>query len=98
MVSHMIVLPEEFEPTFYDGYFWNTANKKLYSIKVDGVLIPLKRKEAKEWFWKYPKVFPGDWYEVSVRGKRKIYPVVNLEQIKPTGDRVFYEIKVREKR
>jgi hypothetical protein len=38
----MITLPPPFVAIKYPGYFWNTEDKQLYSIKVSGELRPLK--------------------------------------------------------
>ena len=63
----MIVFPPEFVPTRYPGYFWNTAEKKLYSIKVTGELRPLKFDKGGCFFGK--NIQPG--YRVSVKGERR---------------------------
>ena len=39
----MITLPPEFTATKYPGYFWNTRTRSLFSIKVTGVLRPIKK-------------------------------------------------------
>jgi hypothetical protein len=37
----MVVMPDEFVATRYPGYFWNTDDQKLYSIKVTGTKYTL---------------------------------------------------------
>lgn len=37
----MVILHPRFIPINYPGYFWDTESKRLYSIKVEGVLRPL---------------------------------------------------------
>jgi len=38
----MVTLPKEFVATRYPGYFFNTKDDQLYSMKIDGVLKPLR--------------------------------------------------------
>lgn len=42
----MVILPPPFVKTKYEGYFWNLSDKKLYSLKIDGVLKPLKAQRG----------------------------------------------------
>jgi hypothetical protein len=42
----MVTLPAEFVAIKYPGYFWNTKELTLYSIKMLGVLRPVKRQNA----------------------------------------------------
>ena len=58
----MIQFPEYFIPTKYNGYFWNTNDMHLYSIK-SGVLKPIKL--GKKW-----KQHP-ECYQVSIKGERR---------------------------
>lgn len=39
----MVTLPPEFIAIKWAGYFWNTVDKTLYSVKITGTLKPLKR-------------------------------------------------------
>jgi hypothetical protein len=59
----MVVFPKEFVAIKYPGYFWNTEDKRLYSIKVTGELRPLYLKPA------YMSHSKG--YAVSVKGKKR---------------------------
>jgi hypothetical protein len=61
----MVTLPPEFTATRYPGYFWNTKDNRLYSIKVAGVLRPLVRQRAN----RYNDGFAG--YNVSVKGEKR---------------------------
>lgn len=81
----MIVLPEEFEPTRWPGYFWNTSNKKLYSCK-SGVLKALKQYPGNSYF-------PLPHYQVSINGKSKTACVYELLRIKPSAVRVKFPVQ-----
>jgi len=61
----MVTLPKEFVATKYPGYFWNLTDLKLYSMKVTGILRPLKFEEANHW----NHGVAG--YKVSVNGKKR---------------------------
>ncbi len=68
----MITLPKQLTATKYPGYFWDTEEHKLYSIKVGGVLKHLKVIN----FGKLQHFVYGAWrmdcdkwlYRVSVEG------------------------------
>lgn len=86
----MIVLPIEFVPSKYPGYFWNTESQTLFSVKVDGVL--------KEIQISHPNNFnnlnqPG--YRVSVKGKRKFLPLSYLKTLRATTSVDVYPVKGR---
>lgn len=73
----MITFPPEFVATRFPGYFWNVSEKKLYSIKVSGVLRPLVRRKKNKWYhW-------GDHYTVSVEGKKRYMSADRLEKLTP---------------
>lgn len=38
----MITFPDGFVATRFPGYFWNTTDEKLYTMKVTGVLRPMR--------------------------------------------------------
>jgi hypothetical protein len=63
----MVTFPDNFVATKYPGYFWHIPTQALYSIKVDGVLTPLKITGPNHW---------NNWYEpgyrISVKGVRKV--------------------------
>lgn len=61
----MITFPDGFVATKFPGYFWNTADEKLYTMKVTGVLRPMRIS--------YPAPYEVDGqpsYRVSVNGVR----------------------------
>lgn len=70
----MIIFPVGFTPTKYDGYFWHTINKKLYSIK-SGVLREIK--------YTRPNRFNHftDGYRVSVNGNRRVLELRYLNSL-----------------
>lgn len=76
----MVVLPPEFVATRYPGYFWNTSDKKLYSIKVTGELRPLKYSKGGTFYGH--TVMPG--YHISHNGMRRTLPLNYLMPLKPT--------------
>ena len=76
----MITLPEQMTAVpKYPGYFWHVDEEQLYSIKVDGVLKPLKKQYSLGYFkgmnqqhhaalW---ASFDEYFYRISHKGKRK---------------------------
>ncbi len=68
----------------YPGYFWNTEEKKLYSMKVDGILKPLRQYvytdvAARHMF--RPRMFIGDkYYTIYQKSKRKTVIVHEIER------------------
>lgn len=82
----MVRLPEEFIATKFPGYFFNTANKTLYSLKVSGELRALPLHKPSHWNrLKTPA------YRVSVKGNRRVYLQVELERLaaKPRQDEII---------
>lgn len=73
----MVVLPSEFVATKYPGYFWNTMEKALYSIKVTGELK--KMVYHKGGYFYGHKVDPG--YRVSHKGERRLYTMDYLNSL-----------------
>ena len=77
----MIVFPPEYVKLVYPGYFWNTMNLKLYTIK-GGTLRPLRLRNP------YRPEITGvneKHYQVSVLGKRRILRLSDLKKIKNRG-------------
>lgn len=73
----MITFPPEFTAIKYPGYFWNTLDKRLYSIKIGGVLRPL-------YLCKPNKFNYGEaGYKISVDGKKKYIWEKTLLKTKP---------------
>lgn len=62
----MVRLPEGFVSTKYPGYFWNIQEQHLYSIKIGGILKPLKLYKANHF-----NKWTSDGYNVTVNGRRK---------------------------
>lgn len=84
----MIKLPPDFTSTKFPGYFWNVCEKKLYSLKVDGILKPLTTIEPNHFnAWKEPG------YRVSVKGSKRILRLSELEKLTLKDE----EIPVRDK-
>lgn len=61
----MITFPPEFVTTRFPGYFWNTATRRLYTIKVTGELRELKASRPNQW----NNYLNG--YQVSYKGQRR---------------------------
>ena len=86
----MITFPKPYVATKYPGYFFNKEDNQLYSLKIDGVLKPIKYYKA-DWFNNfnlYPiklkdgtRVYSEGGYRVSVKGRRKFYPIELLKEI-----------------
>jgi hypothetical protein len=60
-----VTLPSNFIAMYYSGYFYNLDDCKLYSLKVKGVLKPLKHQKPSI----HNHMEPG--YQVSVHGYRR---------------------------
>jgi hypothetical protein len=88
----MVVLPREYVATKYPGYFWNTDNQKLYSIKVTGELKQIAYHKG-GYFYGH-KVEPG--YRVSHQGNRRTYTLDYLHGLKPVPVTVHEMIGVQE--
>ena len=85
-----ITFKPEFIATMYPGYFFNTEDEKLYSMKIDGVLKPLKFYKPNPWnhLFRHPltlktgeKVYTKGGYYVSFRGRRKFYAIEHLKEL-----------------
>ena len=65
----MITLPSELKAIRgFPGYFFREADKQLFSIKIGGVLKPLKHKTSPPFQWNHFRGFSG--WELSKGGKR----------------------------
>lgn len=84
----MVTLPKEFVATRYPGYFWNVAEKRLYSIKVTGELRPMALQRGGTFYGHV--VEPG--YQISVGGFKRRYTMKYLTSLKLTNQ--IQEIKV----
>lgn len=74
----MVTLPKGFVATQYPGYFWHLTEHRLYSIKVSGMLQPLRFDRSSVW---------NNWlagYRVSVNGRRRLITPAYLMKLKDT--------------
>lgn len=78
----MVTLPKDFVATRYPGYFWNVADKKLYTLKVTGELRPMTFNKGG--FFYGTKFDPG--YQISVKGRKRRYTLEYLESLKATNE------------
>ena len=88
----MVTLPKEFVMTRFPGYFWNTNNHKLYSIKVTGELRPLTFNKGGTFYG--VTHMPG--YQISVNGQKRRLTLDYLKTLKLTTKKE--EIKVNDER
>lgn len=72
----MVTLPPEYTATKYFGYFWNTKEQRLYSIKIGGVLRPLKFVNPNKW-----NELPSPAYRVSVKGRDRYLLISELKKL-----------------
>lgn len=75
--TNMVVLPKGFVSTKYPGYFWNTEEERLYSVKVYGALKPMVMQKPN--MWNYGQAL----YQVSVGGKKRYLYLNDLKKLKP---------------
>lgn len=90
----MVTLEPQFIATKYPGYFFNSDDEQLYSLKVDGVLKPLKFHKPNHFnhLFNFPvklrdgsRVWTTGGYYVSVKGNKKFYPIEALKDLVPTN-------------
>ena len=77
-----VKLPTHLVETKYNGYFWSHKEKQLYSIKIDGILKPLKL--YKKFCTKVGDKLHFsdiDHYQVSVNGNKRYLFVNDLESL-----------------
>ena len=76
----MVTLEPQFIETKFPGYFFNSEDGKLYSLKVDGILKPLRFYTPNRFnhMWRYGS--EGGYY-VSVNGHRRFYPIEKLNEL-----------------
>ena len=87
MIDALVTLPEHFVGLrFYPGYFYNTEDQQLYSLK-SGILKSLKIKNP----YKNRTIDIGYHYTVSVCGWRKHISQDYLKNLKES--QVTYKIK-----
>jgi len=87
----MVTLPKEFVATRWDGYFFNTKDEQLYSLKIDGMLKPLKFRTPNPFnhigrfmvkLTNGSRVKCTGGFNVSVKGQKKFYPLEQLKELK----------------
>jgi hypothetical protein len=90
MTEPNVTFKPEFIATKYPGYFFNTVDEKLYSMKIDGILKPLKfvtpnyfnnlhRRPIK--LLGGSSVMTEGGYYVSVKGLRRFYAIEHLKEL-----------------
>lgn len=89
----MIVFPSEFVKLKYPGYFWNTQNKTLYSIKVGGYLRPLKKYPALKMMTNGIRLDRPAGYNLSVNGVRRFVSEHSLMGIAPKTETEVVDLK-----
>lgn len=72
----MVTLPPNFTATKFPGYFWNVEDQQLYSIKIHGVLRPLKIIQPNNF-----NMLPRPAYRVSVKGRRRLLFLDDLKKL-----------------
>jgi hypothetical protein len=78
----MVNLPPQYVATKFPGYFFNTENKKLYSLKVSGILTPLKHIIPNRFNCWYHFTKTGG-YRVSVDGSNRVLTDEYLASLTP---------------
>jgi len=72
----MVRLPVKFIATKARGYFFNTENEILYSLKIDGILKPMKLLQPNPF-----NHMREPFFKISVRGNRRSYPISQLREL-----------------
>jgi len=85
-----VTFTPDFIATKYPGYFFNIKDEKLYSMKVDGVLKPLRFHRPNHFNHMHQYLFKlkdgtrvqltGGYY-VSVKGRKRLYPLEELKEL-----------------
>jgi type II restriction/modification system DNA methylase subunit YeeA len=75
----MVTLPIDFVAIKYPGYFWNLKEKKLYTMKISGILRPLSKSNPSHWNHYI------DAYRVSVNGERRNVQMEYLKKLRVTN-------------
>lgn len=73
----MITFPPEFVAIRFPGYFYNTVDQKLYTLKVTGELRPLVRKSPNKWN------HYREGYQISHKGLRRFVTTEYLRSLTP---------------
>lgn len=86
----IVSLPKGFVATKFPGYFWHIEEQQLYTIKVHGVLTPLKITKPNQRF----NYLNEPAYRVCVRGVRRWLHLRDLRKLTYNNS----EVPVAEKR
>ena len=83
MSDKMINWSIEFPPYFralknLPGYLWHIEEKRLYSLKIGGVLRPLKMQK---YDWKTGRPIHWEHYQISTKGRRFSIGVNRIERM-----------------
>lgn len=84
----MIVFPQEFVKTKHPGYYWNTVEHRLYTIKVTGELRPMAFNKGGHFYGVYRE--PG--YQISVKGRKRKLTMDYLGSLKATDKQEVVDI------
>ena len=76
----MIYFDPAFIKTGYPGYLWNVVEKKLYTLKVNGVLRPMTFHKGGFPYGNGKLTIPG--YQISDKGVRKTLTLNYLLSLK----------------
>lgn len=67
----------------YPGYFWNVEEDHLYSIKISGILTPLKEQNVGSYLIaRFGGFTPNErYYNISQDGRSRILTVAKINRI-----------------
>ena len=85
----MVTLPPEYTATRLFGYFWNTKEQPLYSIKMAGYLRPLTVTKPNRW-----NELPCPAYGVSDKGRKRYLLVSDLKKLTTQDSVIPVEIRI----
>lgn len=78
----MIIFPKSFVKIKYPGYFWDTDEHILYSIKVTGVMKPMKLQKGFRGVVNGAYIEIPDGYQLSHQGRRRYVTLEYLKALK----------------
>jgi hypothetical protein len=65
-------LPAGFVSIEYPGYFWHVPSQSLWTMKVDGILKPMKSRNIPYYIARQYNLPTQPCYQLSVGGRKKI--------------------------
>ena len=77
----MVRFPSEYVKTKFPGYYWNVETQELYTIKVTGVLRPMKKHKAFCGYANGTFLDIKEGYGISVNGIRRSLTVEYLKTL-----------------